>query len=80
VYKLVEIVGKPRVKVSNSIEKSSLPAKKHAYRIDDAAGKQVADLLAEEGEGVPVPGTVKGVQVCPAGVGEVVVEADRIGR
>jgi nicotinate phosphoribosyltransferase len=78
VYKLVEIAGKPRVKVSNSIEKSSLPAKKQAYRLYDAAGRQVADLLAEEGEGVPGPGIVKGVQVYPAGGGEVVVEAARI--
>jgi nicotinate phosphoribosyltransferase len=69
VYKLVEIMGTPRVKVSNSIEKSSLPAKKRVYRLYDAAGKQVADLIAEEAEGVPEPGVVKGVQVYPAGAG-----------
>jgi nicotinate phosphoribosyltransferase len=65
VYKLVEICGVPRVKVSNSLEKSSLPAKKQAYRLYDREGKEIGDLLAEESEGVPAPGPIVGVRVYP---------------
>ncbi|KAH0790936.1 nicotinate phosphoribosyltransferase family protein [Histomonas meleagridis] len=50
VYKLVEIDGIPRVKLSNSIEKSTLPCKKDLYRCYDENGKEVADLLTLSGE------------------------------
>jgi nicotinate phosphoribosyltransferase len=78
VYKLVEISGVPRVKVSNSLDKSSLPAKKLAFRLYDASGKEAADLLTEESEGIPAPGRIPGVVVYPTSGAEVVIDAARV--
>jgi nicotinate phosphoribosyltransferase len=76
VYKLVEINGVPRVKVSNSVEKSSLPAKKNVFRLYDADGLEVADLLTELPEDVR-PGTVKAFRVYPD-AGPVTVEVAKV--
>lgn len=50
VYKLVEIDDVPRVKLSESIEKSTIPCKKDLYRCYDENGKAIADILAVSGE------------------------------
>lgn len=55
VYKLVEIDGVPRVKLSESIEKSTIPCKKDLYRCFDEKGVAVADILTVAGE-VPEQG------------------------
>lgn len=64
VYKLVEIMGQPRVKVSNNVDKSTLPAKKDIYRLYDESGAEIADLLTISGESVE-PGEISAFQVYP---------------
>jgi nicotinate phosphoribosyltransferase len=56
VYKLVEINGKPRIKLSNQPEKITLPGRKQVFRIYGQDGKAILDLLAAEGERVPQAG------------------------
>ena len=53
VYKLAETGGKPRLKASETIAKTTLPGHKTVYRMEDADGMAMADVvcLAEE----PVP-------------------------
>lgn len=46
VYKLVEINKFPRVKLSNEVEKSTLPCKKELLRLYDEKGVQIGDLMA----------------------------------
>ncbi len=50
VYKLAESSGKPRMKISENIEKNTLPGRKKIYRYFDEEGKFFADgiLLFEE--------------------------------
>lgn len=52
VYKLIEIDGQPKVKISNNVEKMTLPGKKHVYRYFDDAGRFQIDgiQLQEEAE------------------------------
>ena len=58
VYKLVAVEGKdgwePRIKVSETMEKITNPGRKDLYRIYNAQGKAVSDLIAIEGEPVDV--------------------------
>lgn len=57
VYKLVEINGRPRIKLSQEVSKVTLPAKKQVYRLVGRDGGPLADLLCREsGDAVPVPG------------------------
>ena len=46
VYKLAEINGKPKMKVSETPEKMTNPARKQVYRVYDSEGKATADMLA----------------------------------
>ena len=64
VYKLVEIDGVARVKLSNSLEKTTLPGKKEVYRLYDENKKVVADLMTLKDE-VPQPGEISGFMVYP---------------
>lgn len=50
VYKLVEIDGQPRIKLSNDIEKVLIPGKKVAYRLFGEAGWPLLDLLVNSNE------------------------------
>mmetsp|Transcript_1374 Transcript_1374/g.1836 ORF Transcript_1374/g.1836 Transcript_1374/m.1836 type:complete len:548 (-) Transcript_1374:68-1711(-) len=47
VYKLVEINGKPRIKISQDVAKVTIPGKKEAFRLRDAKGKPLLDLLLD---------------------------------
>lgn len=56
VYKLVEIDGHPRVKLSNDLIKVTLPAKKNLFRLYDVEGKAICDLLTLGDDEVIEPG------------------------
>lgn len=54
VYKLAYANGKPRIKISENIAKTTLPDRKQVYRLKNAAGNWIgADLVALEGESDP---------------------------
>jgi nicotinate phosphoribosyltransferase len=73
VYKLVDIGGVARVKVSDSAEKTVLPGKKDIYRLFDETGKEIADYLTLADETV-IPGEIKG-HYAYGGEGELTVIA-----
>ena len=56
VYKLCEIEGLPRIKLSEHVEKVTLPGRKEAYRLFNKDGLPVIDLLCKFGGEVPVVG------------------------
>jgi len=56
VFKLVEVNGKPAVKLSNDFVKATLPSKKKAFRIVGREGKALLDVLMGENEASPEPG------------------------
>ena len=53
VYKLVEINGHPRIKLSNEVAKIIIPGCKSCYRLYDEHDKPLADLLTLSSEAVP---------------------------
>jgi nicotinate phosphoribosyltransferase len=62
VYKLMEVDGRPRIKVSSDAAKISIPGRKNAYRLyagSDERGEPVAvvDLLTLADEEAPMVGT-----------------------
>ena len=56
VYKLVEIEGNPRIKLSNDVAKVTIPGEKQPYRLMGAGGVALLDLMVRAGEAPPVPG------------------------
>lgn len=56
VYKLVSCDGKPRIKISQEVEKITIPGLKVAYRLYNSAGCPVVDLLQSTSEPPPMPG------------------------
>ncbi|KAG7331667.1 hypothetical protein KOW79_005636 [Hemibagrus wyckioides] len=56
VYKLVEVGGQPRMKLSEDPEKSTLPGKKAIYRLLDADGHPQMDLICLSEEPAPKMG------------------------
>lgn len=56
VYKLVEIEGKPRIKLSQDTKKITLPGAKTAYRLIGNGGMPLLDLLVSTNEPKPVSG------------------------
>jgi len=56
VYKLVELDGKPRIKISNASSKVSIPGRKDAWRLYAANGTAIADVLVDAGTDSPQPG------------------------
>ena len=53
VYKLCEINGKPKIKLSENIQKVTLPGAKQVYRYTDDAGYFLADAIALLKDGIP---------------------------
>jgi len=53
VYKLVEIKGKPRIKLSQDIGKITIPGKKEAYRLIGEDGRPVMDIMIQVGQQPP---------------------------
>lgn len=56
VYKLVEIGGHPRVKLSENVVKVTIPGRKQAWRLLGQDGRALADLLCLEDEPAPKAG------------------------
>ncbi|XP_029938931.1 nicotinate phosphoribosyltransferase isoform X2 [Salarias fasciatus] len=56
VYKLVEVRGRPRMKISEDPEKSTLPGRKSVYRLLDSEGYPFLDLVSLVGEPAPQAG------------------------
>ena len=56
VYKLVEINGQPRIKLSQEVEKLVIPCRKNVYRLLGADGKPLVDILQIAEEDPPVVG------------------------
>ena len=56
VYKLVLVNEKPRIKLSQEVEKMTIPGCKRAFRLHNSAGAPVVDLLQHMEEPPPLPG------------------------
>jgi len=56
VYKLVEVMGTPRIKLSEDIAKVTIPGRKQAYRLYGKDGIPILDLMLSEGDAAPEPG------------------------
>ena len=56
VYKLVEINGKPKIKLSQDVEKVTMPGKKLAFRLYSNDGHALIDLLTKPEEEPPFKG------------------------
>lgn len=56
VYKLVELNGQPRMKLSQDVGKVTMPGKKDAYRLYSESGYALIDLLLRSSESPPVQG------------------------
>lgn len=56
VYKLVELDGKPRIKLSQEIAKVTIPGRKEAYRLIGENGSPILDLLVGCKEDPPKAG------------------------
>ncbi|XP_034736403.1 nicotinate phosphoribosyltransferase [Etheostoma cragini] len=56
VYKLVEVRGKPKMKISEDPEKSTVPGRKAVYRLVDAEGYPFLDLVCLAAESPPEAG------------------------
>jgi len=57
VYKLVEVNGKPRIKLSNSPGKVTLPGRKNVYRLYNDKGQAVLDYMSKHDEPAPEANT-----------------------
>ena len=47
--------GQPRIKLSEDVEKVTMPGKKDVYRLFGADGNALVDLLQQPGEEPPLP-------------------------
>lgn len=56
VYKLVEIGGQPRIKLSQDPGKITIPGRKEAFRLVGAEGVPILDVVVRVGEARPAPG------------------------
>ncbi|XP_028405205.1 nicotinate phosphoribosyltransferase-like [Dendronephthya gigantea] len=57
VFKLIEISGSPRMKLSEDVEKVSIPGKKNLYRLYGHDGKALVDLMTKSREEMPGVGS-----------------------
>jgi nicotinate phosphoribosyltransferase len=58
IFKACMIDGRPTLKASNSLDKTTLPGCMQVFRGVDSSGNYVADLTGLEGEQVEIPGAV----------------------
>jgi nicotinate phosphoribosyltransferase len=56
VFKLVEINGQPRIKLSEDVTKVSIPCKKRSYRLYGKEGYALLDIMSGENEPAPKVG------------------------
>ena len=56
VYKLVELNGEPRIKISQELGKMPIPGRKNAYRLVGGPAQPVVDILMQSTEEPPVRG------------------------
>lgn len=56
VYKLVEINGQARIKLSQDVEKVTMPGNKNVYRLFSADGHALIDLMQKNNEPAPEVG------------------------
>lgn len=56
VYKLVEINGQPRIKLSEDMDKVTIPGRKESFRLYGSEGYPLVDLLLQSNEKTPKPG------------------------
>lgn len=56
VYKLVEINEMPRIKLSQEVNKLTIPCKKSVYRLRGRTGEPLMDVIQRASEPAPVPG------------------------
>lgn len=56
VYKLVEINDHPRIKLSQDVEKVTMPGRKNAFRLYGTEGWAVIDILQKDDEEPPQVG------------------------
>ncbi|XP_031627088.1 nicotinate phosphoribosyltransferase isoform X1 [Contarinia nasturtii] len=56
VYKLVEINGQARIKLSQDVEKVTMPGNKNVFRLYSADGHALIDLIQKNGEPAPEVG------------------------
>ncbi len=54
VFKLVEVNGKPCIKLSEEYQKVTFPGRKNAYRLYDRENCSLVDLLTKSDEPAPV--------------------------
>ncbi|XP_066138660.1 nicotinate phosphoribosyltransferase-like [Euwallacea fornicatus] len=54
VYKMVELNGQPRIKLSQDVAKVTIPGKKDVYRLYGEAGYALIDILQRSSEDSPV--------------------------
>jgi nicotinate phosphoribosyltransferase len=55
IYKLVEVRGIPRIKLSQELDKMTIPGKKEAYRLFGEDGYSLLDLMIRVGDKPPDP-------------------------
>jgi nicotinate phosphoribosyltransferase len=55
VYKLVEAKGMPRIKLSQELDKMTIPGRKEAYRLFGEDGYSLLDLMIRVGDHPPEP-------------------------
>ena len=56
VYKLVQVNGSPRIKLSQETAKVTIPGRKEVYRLIGVNGSPLLDLMMQAGEDAPRPG------------------------
>ncbi|CAN0864068.1 Nicotinate phosphoribosyltransferase 2 [Linum grandiflorum] len=56
VFKLVEINGQPRIKLSEDVSKVSIPCKKRCYRLYGKEGYALVDIMTGENDPIPKVG------------------------
>lgn len=56
VYKLVEINGEPRIKLSQDVAKVTMPGNKNVFRLYSGDGHALIDLMQKECEPAPQVG------------------------